>query len=248
MLSFKVVLLLSICIVLSYQIEMKIWDKPGSYILKPEDYDYKPNIFIQLWGAGSGSSYYINNGGQNYRAVGNSGAYIAANISTIKNETFYFNIGKGGNCPYYISQPGMQCSPYMYIGYNGGNSVFNLPDNSLLFNVSGGIAYYYDSTKGSLTTYAAPIVTIIYRADDSILNKSEGYLGYMYYSGGSSYAGYYGAGSPFGYLGGYSDSITKTSDCDGFRGSGSGLYCNCQPSNSSIEYYKGGDGALIVYY
>ena len=27
MLSFKVVLLLSICVVLSYQIEMKIWDK-----------------------------------------------------------------------------------------------------------------------------------------------------------------------------------------------------------------------------
>lgn len=243
---FKILLIALSFVILSYQIEMKIWDKPGSYVLKPEDYDYKPNIFIQLWGAGSGSSYYTSTNSQYYMAAGNSGAYIAANISTIKNETFYFNIGKGGNCPYYVSQPGMQCSPYMYIGYNGGNSIFNLPDNSLLFNVSGGIAYYYSNTKG-MTTYAAPIVTLIYRADDSILNKSEGYLIYMYYNGGSS-AGYYGAGSPFGYLGGYSNSSTKTSDCNGFRGSGAGTYCNYKPLNSSIEYYKGGDGALILYY
>jgi len=229
-------LLVLFLIAVSFQIEMKIYDKAGSYILTPEDYDYKPNIFIQLWGAGSGSSYY----GTAYG--GNSGAYVAANISTMNFETFHFQLGLGDICPYYISKPGVQdCKFNVIIGYDGGYSNFRLLDNSVLFNVSGGIAWYYNGT--SFISENAKMISSNHRADDSIINISEGYT-YPYAS--VSYG--YGASSPFGNLGGYGMKYNETNNCNGVKGSGAGQYCNFKPTNMNVEYQKGGDGALIVYY
>jgi hypothetical protein len=245
-------LLLVLCLItISFQIEMKVYDKAGSYVLTPEDYDYKPNIFIQLWGAGSGSSDYLGYNGLEYSYPGNSGAYIFANISTLNGEIFEFYLGKGGICPYFISVPGMQCIPNVYIGYNGENSTFSSQDKEVYFNVSGGQAFAYVEDSIYLTAKKAIINAIKFRADDSLLEKSDGYLCFDNYieNGIINSAILYGATSPFGQIGGsmYPDQQYRT-ECNGYRGSGAGQYCNTKPSDPNINYYQGGDGALIVYY
>jgi len=216
---------------------MKIWDKAGSYTLIPEDYGYQDNIIIELWGAGSGSSKtYINNGqGAIYASGGNSGAYINAKIDTTNQETFYFSLGKGGNCSL--------CIGNNIVGGAGNYSLFYSEDKELFLNVSGGM-----SSMGYMTTnYPAIVNSTKHRADDIIIGYYNGTI-----SPSSQYSASCSAGqSPFGPSSDASYHNTGNK-CDGYMGSGSGCgCCGCSVVNeyqACIKLYKGGDGALIVYY
>lgn len=208
MLTFKIVFALLCCVILSYQVKMKVWDQAGEYTLIPEDYGYADNIIIQLWGAGSGSSWMYGGGnpqtgcqGDVY-CGGNSGAYIHININTIKQETFYFTLGEGGIStlcslgPYTLCQ---YCN-----GKQGNYSLFYSENKSLFLNVSGA----YQALNGVQTKINASVTVLNYRADDIIINNINGTISSCYNSlNGHNYN--YGADSVFGAKGGSINSIPK---------------------------------------
>lgn len=213
----------------AYSVNMRLYDTAGDYVLKPEDYGYQDNIIIELWGAGSGSTKeYINNGyPTTYSSGGNSGAYINAKIDTTNQETFYFTLGAGGNCSL--------CTGNKMVGGAGNYSLFYTTDKELFLNVSGGYASegIVNSTK--------------HRADDIILSYYNGTFSPI-----SQYSVLCAAGqSPFGPTSNVSYKKFNN-NCDGYMGSGSGCgCCGCSVVDgygSCIKFYKGGDGALVVYY
>jgi len=247
MLTLKIVFALLCYVVLSYQVEMKIWDQAGEYTLMPEDYGYANNIMIQLWGAGSGSSYMYGGGNSqtgcqgNVYCGGNSGAYINININTVKQETFYFTLGGGGLST--ICRIGYTLCQYCN-GQPGNYSLFYSEDKNLFLNVSGA----YQALNSGQTKFNASVTVLKYRADDIIINNINGTISNCYNDlSGHNYNS--GAEASFGAKGGNINAIPK---CSGYMGSGSGYQCNgCEADKKTgqcVTYYKGGDGALILYY
>ena len=241
---FKILLIALSFVILSYQVNMKIWDQAGEYTLTPEYYGYSDNIIIQLWGAGSGSfQQWIQQGGTS-QAGGNSGAYISMNINTIKQETFYFTIGRGGNCSIVYNPSAYQT----WYGLPGNYSTFYNEDKSLLLNVSGG----YGSSNYGGSGVNATVTVLKYRADDIVMHNINGTISPTIITSSNNYCvcncGGRGASSPYGPYGG---SYQATPQCDGYMGSGAGYGCNqCVYDRiiGCIRPYKGGDGALVVYY
>lgn len=223
-------------ITLVYSVNIRLYDVAGDYILTPEDYGFQDNIIIELWGAGSGSmKSNINNGDPvTYACGGNSGSFINAKIDTTNQETFYFSLGAGGDCSL--------CNSNTMYGKSGNYSLFYSEDKELFLNVSGGI--------GSKDYYCSTIPAIVnstkHRADDIIIDYFNGTISYK-----TTYSIACSNGqSPFG------PSIDVSykkfgNKCDGYMGSGSGCgCCGCiiDEKQNCIRPYKGGDGALIVYY
>lgn len=235
----NIIILMLICCI--YCINMRLYDLAGDYVLKPENYNYQESIIIELWGAGSGSFEY-SDPTKISQCGGNSGAYVKILIST-NNETFYFELGKGGEGNISFSLYGTKWS------CPGENSMFYTSDFSLLLNVSGGAG----STEYECGTIPANIIDLVYRKNDTIINAINGTLSSMVdivtTNGCTCFCNNgYGAASPYGANGGNYYNKIK---CNGYMGSGAGYNCNyCE----SIEYYhcnrtyKGGDGALIIYY
>ena len=239
----KSVLLILCLIAVSFQIEMKLYDVAGDYIIKPEDYEYQDNIIIELWGAGSGSMSFSNQQ-QNIQCAGNSGAYIKVKVDTSNQEMFYFSLGEGGKCSYGTGYGTNYGAP-------GNYSIFYSEDKELLLNVSGGSAH----NQASCSKQVALINSTKHRADDIIITVANGTItsqntqSYNQMGENCMCNNGYGSSSPFGPNGGNRNSPNK---CNGYMGSGSGYNCNYCIANENnsgcIGYYKGGDGALIVYY
>lgn len=118
----------------------------------------------------------------------------------------------------------------MIYGHDGNYSIFKLIDNSILFNVSGGISWYRNGTNFPASKNAK-IICQKHRADDSILNQSEGYIS-SYWDSPFNDGNYYDATAPFGTLGSYSKSSTVNANCSGTSGSGCGMYCNYKPTDT----------------
>lgn len=235
----KLLFLLSI-VVLSYQVNILTYDQAGEYILYPKEYEYKNNIIIHLYGAGSGS-YKYSDYHQLKQAGGNSGAYLMMNINTVKNDTFYFTLGRGGNSSICSMSPSVQ----ICYGLPGNYSLFYNDDKSILLNVSGG----YGSSQYSGSMENATVTILNYRADDIVLKNVNGSLSNTIDSFLCHCNNDHGGPSPYGPNGG---SYYQTPQCDGYMGSGAGYGCNYCLMDINRQYcirpYKGGDGALVIYY
>ena len=223
----KYVTILFTLFYLSNQVKILTYDKAGEYVLTPLQYDNADNILIQLWGAGSGSFMYHDQI-ETLRAGGNSGAFIMMSLDTTKKENFYFTLGVGGNCSLSYSLP-------------GNYSLFYNEDHSLFLNVSGG----YGSTEYSSSNKKATVTILNYRANDLVLHNIDGDVSI---TTSSNYGGR-GSSSAYGSYGGY---FYDTNRCNGYMGSGAGYGCNTCVSYGTDGYcsiyYKGGDGALLVYF
>lgn len=249
----KIIILLIAIFGLSSQITMKLFDKADDYILTPEDYDYKDSIIIEMWGAGSGSSQYV---GENpVECPGSSGAYIKMKINTVDLNTFYFHLGKGGNSTTYNNINNIMCSNTFYIGYNGESSTFYLPGGSLNVKTDGGYAYGLNlQGNGLMTPPISNVSTLVYRPDDFIINKSSGVTNQCQRNSCNCALPHYASPAPFGYMnaGCVNNKYPYDCDCDGYMGSGSNYYCNIpkqkDKNGMTSDYFKGGDGALILYY
>lgn len=227
---------------LAYSVNMRLYDLAGNYTLGPENYDYQDSIIIELWGAGSGSFEY-SDPTRISQCGGNSGSYVKMLINTFNNETFYFTLGKGGEGNISFALYGTKWS------FPGENSIFYTLDYNLFLNVSGGAG----STEYECGTVNAKVENLTHRTDDIVIKAMNGTLSSMVdivtTDGCTCFCNYgYGAASPYGANGG---NYYNTIKCDGYMGSGAGYNCNyCK----FTEYYhcnrtyKGGDGALIVYY
>lgn len=233
-------------IALVFSVNMRIYDKAGDYVLNPEDYNYQNNIIIELFSAGSGSSFALSNSGlsdNNTFCAGVSGNYVKMNISTLGNSVFNFTLGPGGICTLnsYTSSDGV----------NGGISSFYNAANPTKLNITliGGY-----STK-LVQTHPDKIIpnTYIYGSNDKSLFHENGLyykcvtedmLSYAQY-GPPSYNGAYG-GTTYN----SKDPRSYPSECSGYMGSGAGFGCNVLQQNKMgyAGYYSGGDGALILYY
>lgn len=265
MLSKIVILCVIIGISISQYTDMKVFDKAGNYTLEPHDYNYRENVIVELYSAGSGSSFMLTSPstGSSYKyascntfCAGTSGGYVKINISTNGNETLYFTLGKGGFC---------NLTTFWYSnGEDGGYSILYNKNWSLLINITGGISYkrgvdYYPYVGSYLYNISR------YRAEDTLLLNVSGIaypcvcvdmLSY-FKNGPSSYNGPYG-GSTYNFNESLSEWQTNMPNqygyvypCDGYMGSGAGYGCNFIKkfiNQNIVEFYKGGDGALILYY
>jgi len=220
-----------------------LYDQSGEYTLKPEDYNYSNNIFISISGAGSGSTHYSQDGITWY-CPGNSGSYASFNLITY-NRTFIFTLGTGG---YSVLE--LLNSSYFQSNQNGnGNySSFTITDSKgdqIVLLVPGGNANgtssrptFYSEIQGVSRIQELGLVDFI---------SSEGVV-FNCYAWNNIPNGGYGAYSKFGCEGG---NLNSTPKCDGYLGSGSGYnccYCMVDEHNVCIRPYKGGDGALLMYF
>lgn len=225
--------------ILNTQIKSKLYTQVGEYTLTPEDYEYSSNLIISIWGAGSGSSFSrgYEKSGQTIYCPGNSGSYINFNIET-NNDTFYFSLGAGGYSSL-ISDTWAQDGNY--------SAFWVLSSESKLHLIALALGGYANGTK-----QIHPLSSSLSRG----IGKEEEKANYLY-ERGIVYDCYawnnvpnngYGAHSPYGHEGGNFNAVPK---CDGYMGSGSGYnccYCMVDKHNACIRPYKGGDGALEVYF
>ena len=127
------------------RITMITFDTPGNYQLTPQDYQYSPQIIVEMWGAGGGGC------SGDCGIGGGSGAYIKATINT-NLETFNLTVGLGGK-----GGDGAQTECYStgcaypwllnsknYSGYNGTDTKIISLNNNL---VAGG------GLKGNTTVH-----------------------------------------------------------------------------------------------
>lgn len=225
----KTILLFSFILYVQ-SINTKLYDKAGEYTLNPEDYNYSDTIIISIWGAGSGSTYYYKDDITWY-CPGNSGTYASFSFDTY-GRTFNFTLGSGG---YSVLDP-IQNYNFEYPESDGNSSSFNFGQLELI--LPGG--------NINRTKYNPILKSASHERD----KKFDWYSNVIYecYAWNDIPNGGYGAHSPFGSEGGNLYSDPK---CDGYMGSGSGYdccYCKVDKNNVCIRPYKGGDGALIVYY
>lgn len=221
-----------------------LYDQSGEYVLKPEDYNYSDNIFISISGAGSGSTHYSQNDITWY-CPGNSGSYVSFNLITY-NRTFTFTLGTGGYSilGLIIYQP---YSNQNESSVNGNYSSFTITDSKgdqIMLIVPGGNA---NGTSSRPTFYDEIKFDEIQNLGLADFISSEGVV-FDCYAWNNIPNGGYGAYSKFGYEGG---NLNSTPKCDGYLGSGSGYnccYCMVDEHNVCIRPYKGGDGALLIYF
>lgn len=216
-------------IYLSSQVEMKIFDRPGFYTLSPSDYGYQNYIIIEMWGAGSGSSttYFKNN--TVLYCPGNSGSYIKFRLYT-ELQNYYFNLGEGGLCYNTNSHPDTHIL-HNYIGGDGEDSLFYDNNDLTMFNIEGGYSYIPNNNYAYIEDYS---YSYKYRSNVfyEIIKYYPGITDLCFYN---EYNTRCGSHSPYGY------ECENSLECNGYMGSGAGYDCN----NNN---YKGGDGALILYY
>jgi hypothetical protein len=102
----------------------------GKYVLAPQDYQYAPEIIVDIHGAGGG-------GDNNYGSGGGSGAYIKASIITL-NRTFYVYVGTGGTACNKIAGSG-----YVTPTQDGDNSYIVSADGIIELIAGGGKSKSY---------------------------------------------------------------------------------------------------------
>ena len=147
-------------------------DTPGSYQLTPEDYQYSPQIIVEMWGAGGGGC------SGNCGIGGGSGAYIKATINT-NLETFNLTIGvggKGGDGVQIVCYTFGGCSYPWYVnsinysGYSGTDTVISSNRNHLI--AGGGM-------EGNVTVrncYSYPYQSCYDNSGKYIIDRIDGYV------------------------------------------------------------------------
>lgn len=148
----------------------------------------------------------------------------------------------------------------IYCPGNSGSYVnFNIQTNNNTFYFSLGAGGYsslisdtwaQDGNYSEFWTMSSDSVkhTIAFASGGYANGTHSGGVVYNCYAWDNIPNGGYGAHSPYGHEGG---NFNGTPKCDGFMGSGSGYnccYCMVDNHNVCIRPYKGGDGALLMYY
>jgi len=250
-----------------------LYDQSGAYTLKPEDYNYSDNVFISISGAGSGSTHFSQDSITWY-CPGNSGSFVSFNLLTY-NRTFTFTLGEGGysilellNNSYYHSNANGNYSSFTIADSKGEELLLIVPGGNS--NGTSSRPTFYREIRNNqevddlhkrevddLYKRGNQEVNDLYKREVDDLYKREEILRDFIRVDGVVFNCYawnnipnngYGAYSKFGHEGG---NINATPKCDGYLGSGSGYnccYCMVDEHNTCIRPYKGGDGALLIYF
>jgi hypothetical protein len=221
---------------------------PGTYTIKPSDYNNNKKITIELWGGGSSGSACTGK-------AGSSAGYVKTIYNTNGNTTFTINVGKGGqsnlnyvNCnnPYFVDQV-----------YNGSDTTI-YANNNLLYRAGGGkwnlylcsnnflIYPCYLSSGGKNQLLVTNDTSVIYNLtgfSELVLSqynptftcyKYTNELNFHYYNNN-------GGQSPYGGLGGFG----AVYSCNGFEN----INCTVRmyPSNGVTPGGGGGSSGFSHY-
>lgn len=252
-------LLLLLPLLVTANINVITFDTPGNYQLTPVDYQYSPQIIVEMWGAGGGGC------SGDCGIGGGSGAYIKATINT-NLETFNLTIGlggKGGNACDATSNMGYDLPWYIgrnnepryrnLSGLNGTDTILMSTSNNII--AGGGrngnftaTTYRYGTQGGTANPnrYNGGIYT--FGNINGIINIAlNGYSGSI---GSNKFYGCYqnlrvnptiiagiGGNSPYGMIGGLGNNYTLYNSCD---------YCNLAKNGSTPG--SGGGGSYYNYH
>lgn len=232
-------------------IKIIIFDKPGEYILNPEDYMYNKNIIIEMWGAGAGG--FSNDYHHGYG--GGSGSYLKVNMIT-NNLPINLIVGKGG----YSSNTKINGN-YVH-SFNGSSTIVYGKDINLIcdggknHNIQG---FGQNTNGGNVLSHKMPHGSTIIKSINGQKGNGIDCNDYHQFNpnncqpcginnngngGNAPFGGYGGMGGKSPFL--YDDRFDG--QCGG-GGGGTYIQEKCVQSNcQKIRAGSGGNGSIIIYY
>jgi len=235
-------LLLSLCLC---DFRTLVYDKPGTFILTPLDYNNANSIMIELWSGGAaGNSFY----------GGGSGSYVNAFINT-NNENFTLIVGKGGN--------------HDPIDKSGGNgSLSSIVGNNINITLGGGLSFceknvsQHNYNNYNLCSNGGHIIKILCNYPNCFLNeKINGSSGSSIPCSSSNTCGQYnnycyintgnGGQAPNGGKGGCNSNNYDNMSCLVYQYSTTNSRQECfnnDINGTNGNQPGGGGGAYYIYY